>query len=39
MDAIKLIDQEIARYLPHLSIKQKRTVLSVVKTFAADQKG
>ena len=37
MGAIKLIDQEISQYLPHLSAKQKRAVLSVVKTFAAEQ--
>lgn len=38
MGAIKLIDQEINQYLPHLSAKQKQVVLSVVKTFAAEQK-
>lgn len=37
MGAIKLIDQEIAQYLPHLSVRQKQAVLSVVKTFAAEQ--
>ena len=37
MGAVKLIDQEIAQYLPHLSARQKQAVLSVVKTFAAEQ--
>ena len=37
MGAIKLIDQEITQYLPHLNSKQKEAVLSVVKTFAAEQ--
>jgi hypothetical protein len=35
MGATKLIDQEINEYLPHLNAKQKRVVLSIVKTFAA----
>ena len=38
MGAVKLIDQEIAQYLLHLNAKQKQAVLSVVKTFAAEQK-
>ena len=37
MGAIKLIDQAINQYLPHLSASQKQVVLSVVKTFAAEQ--
>jgi predicted transcriptional regulator len=37
MGAVKKIDQEIAQYLPHLNIQQKQAVLSVVKTFAAEQ--
>lgn len=37
MGAIKLIDQEINQYLPHLNARQKQVVLSVVKTFAAEQ--
>jgi predicted transcriptional regulator len=37
MGATKIIDQEITQYLPHLNIKQKEAVLSVVKTFAAEQ--
>lgn len=37
MGAIKLIDQEITQYLPHLNDRQKQAVLSVVKTFAAEQ--
>jgi len=38
MAAIKLIEQEINHYLPQLNAKQKQAVLSVVKTFAAEQK-
>lgn len=34
--AVKLIDQEITQYLPHLSARQKQAVLNVVKTFAAE---
>ena len=37
MGAVKIIDQQIAQYLPHLNAQQKQVVLSVVKTFAADQ--
>ncbi|RFM28952.1 hypothetical protein [Deminuibacter soli] len=37
MGAVKLIDQEIAQYLPRLNDKQKQAVLNVVKTFAAEQ--
>ncbi len=37
MGSVKIIDQEITQYLPHLSTKQKQAVLSVVKTFAAEQ--
>ena len=37
MGAIK-IDQEIVQYLPHLNTQQKQAVLSVVKSFAAEQK-
>lgn len=36
MGALK-IDDEIVQYLPHLSTRQKKTVLNVVKTFAAQQ--
>ena len=36
MGAIKL-DQEITQYLSHLNTRQKQVVLSVVKTFAAEQ--
>jgi predicted transcriptional regulator len=32
-----MIDQEIAQYLPRLNDQQKQAVLSVVKTFAAEQ--
>ncbi|HVY73902.1 MAG TPA: hypothetical protein VG890_03675 [Puia sp.] len=37
MGAPKITDQEITQYLPHLNAKQKEAVLSVVKTFAAEQ--
>jgi hypothetical protein len=32
------IDKEINNYLPQLTIKQKKAVLTVVKTFAEEQK-
>lgn len=38
MSAAKSLDKEITESLPHLNIKQKRTVLTVVKTFMEDQK-
>lgn len=38
MGAVKHIEQEITQYLPHLNTKQKQAVLSVVKTFASEQK-
>ena len=31
------LDKEINQYLPQLNVKQKRTVLTVVKTFMEDQ--
>lgn len=37
MNTAKTLDQEIAQYLPQLNVKQKRTVLTVVKTFMDDQ--
>ena len=37
MGALKIIDQEIAQYLPQLNAKQKQAVLGVIKTFAAEQ--
>lgn len=37
MGAVKLIDEEITQYLKHLNTKQKKAVLEVVKTFAAEQ--
>jgi predicted transcriptional regulator len=37
MGAVKPIDQEITQYLLHLNVRQKQAVLSVVKTFAAEQ--
>ena len=38
MRIARVIDQEIAQYLPRLNDQQKQAVLSVVKTFAAEQK-
>jgi hypothetical protein len=38
MRAARIIDQEIAQYLPRLNDQQKEAVLSVVKTFATEQK-
>jgi len=38
MDTAKSLDKEIAQYLPQLNVKQKRTVLTVVKTFMEEQK-
>lgn len=32
------LDNEIAQYLPRLNMKQKKTVLTVVKTFMEDKK-
>ncbi|MGN6340642.1 MAG: hypothetical protein ACTHML_06765 [Ginsengibacter sp.] len=37
MSTAKSIDQEIAEYLPQLNTKQKKTVLTVVKTFMEEQ--
>ena len=37
MRAVRIIDKEIAHYLPRLNDQQKEAVLSVVKTFAAEQ--
>lgn len=37
MDTAKSLDKEIAQYLSQLNVKQKRTVLTVVKTFMEDQ--
>ena len=38
MGAVKLVDQEITQYLPHLNNRQKQAVLGIVKTFASEQK-
>lgn len=38
MNAATSIDKEIAQYLPRLNEKQKKTVLTVVKTFMEEQK-
>ena len=37
MNTAKTLDKEITQYLPQLNVKQKKTVLSVVKTFMEDQ--
>ena len=37
MNAAATLDKEIAQYLANLNIKQKKTVLIVVKTFAHEQ--
>jgi hypothetical protein len=37
MQTARIIDREIAQYLPRLSDQQKQAVLGVVKSFAADQ--
>lgn len=37
MDTAKSLDKEITQFLPQLNIKQKRTVLTVVKTFMEEQ--
>ncbi len=38
MNTLKSLDKEINHYLPRLSSRQKQTVLTVVKTFAEDDK-
>ncbi len=38
MNAATTIDKEITQCLPHLNINQKKTVLTVVKTFMKEQK-
>jgi hypothetical protein len=37
MQAANILDREIAEYLTRLNNQQKQAVLSVVKTFAAEQ--
>lgn len=37
MGAVKSLDKEITQYLPKLNVKQKQTVLTVVKTFMQEQ--
>ena len=37
MGVARAIDKEITNYLEHLSSKQKEVVLSVVKSFAAEE--
>ena len=38
MNAAISLDKEITQYLPQLNVKQKRTVLTVVKTFMEEQR-
>ena len=38
MKAAASLDKEIAQLLPQLNVKQKKTVLTVVKTFMEEQK-
>ncbi len=38
MQSAKSLDKEITQSLSHLSIKQKKTVLTVVRTFMEDPK-
>ncbi len=37
MDSAKSLEKEITQYLPNLNIKQKKTVLTVVKSFMDEQ--
>lgn len=37
METEKITNEEIAQYLPYLTARQKEAVLSVVKSFAAQQ--
>lgn len=37
MSVAKSLDKEIVQYLPQLNVKQKKTVLTVVKTFMQEQ--
>jgi len=37
MSAAEILDKQITEYLPQLNIKQKKTVLTVVKTFMHEQ--
>jgi len=37
MNATTSLDKEITQYLPQLNVKQKKTVLTVVKTFMEEQ--
>lgn len=38
MDTLKSIDADIKHHLPLLNPRQKKTILMVIKNFAADQK-
>lgn len=38
MNAAASLDKEITHLLPQLNVKQKKTVLTVVKTFMEEQK-
>ena len=37
MSAATALDKRITQYLSHLNVKQKKTVLTVVKTFVDEQ--
>ena len=38
MPVSQSLDKEISQYLPRLNMKQKKTVLTVIKTFIGEQK-
>lgn len=38
MNVATTLDKEITQYLTHLNVKQKKTVLTVVKAFMEEQK-
>ena len=38
METIRVLDEEIIQHLPQLNERQKKAVLTVVKTFAVEQK-
>lgn len=38
MGSEKVLDREILQHLPQLNVRQKKTVLPVVRTFSKEQK-
>jgi len=38
MNPATLLDKEISYYLPRLNVKQKKTILTVVKTFMEEKR-